>query len=88
MDTEFQKRYADYARASVLASQAAHVAALEAVRNLDSNNGQVLSQPQTRPEKVESKKSKIEFEINEDVIKFYEQSLIYKREKSRLKIHR
>ena len=86
-ETKIQNEFAKYATASVLASQAAHLAALEAIKNLELNDDQLLTDsnlPLRAPfvENKKEKKQKIEFEINEDVIKFYEQSLIYKREKS------
>lgn len=33
-----------------------------------------------------SRKSKLEFEISDDLIRFYEQSILYKREKSKIKL--
>ena len=85
-DNEILKNYNKILNASKKASAAAHIATINHLRsqNIDIENIFVSSKNVNEiksREAQKSKKTKLKFELDEDLIKFYQESLKFKREK-------
>ncbi len=81
---EYLNDYNKLMRASKMAAQHAHQAALNAMKNLkiESFKFNELSFQALPKSNSKKKSAKLEFEITDEMIKFYEESMRFQKEKS------
>jgi hypothetical protein len=80
-------KFINYSTLMIKASRAAHISARLAMMNHydKKRHLNIITAQQEKEQEPIEEETRLEFEISDDMLKFYEKSFVYKREKSKKK---